>query len=54
MHTVGWLELNEEERAAKAFKMMFRNINEPFKVGILTRAGVCKTLCPQLPDSNTA
>ena len=20
----------------------------------LTRAGVCKTLCPQLPDSNTA
>ena len=20
---------------------------------ILTRAGVCKTLCPQLPDSNT-
>ena len=22
--------------------------------GIITRAGVCKTLCPQLPDTNTA
>ncbi|XP_045179575.2 protein-glucosylgalactosylhydroxylysine glucosidase-like [Mercenaria mercenaria] len=32
MHTVGWLELGEDEKAYKNFRMMFRNINEPFKV----------------------
>lgn len=32
MHTVGWLELGDTERAYKNFRMMFRNINEPFKV----------------------
>ncbi|XP_006813312.1 protein-glucosylgalactosylhydroxylysine glucosidase-like [Saccoglossus kowalevskii] len=32
MHTVGWLELGEEEKADDMFKMMFRNLNGPFKV----------------------
>ncbi|KAL4217202.1 hypothetical protein ACF0H5_023655 [Mactra antiquata] len=32
MHTVGWLELGDEKRAEDNFKMMFRNINNPFKV----------------------
>ena len=32
MHTVGWLEFGEEERAASTFKMMLRNVNDPFKV----------------------
>ena len=32
MHTVGWLEFGEEERAANTFKMMLRNVNDPFKV----------------------
>ena len=32
MHTVGWLELNEEAEAEKTFKNMLRNVNEPFKV----------------------
>lgn len=32
MHTVGWLELGDLERARQNFKMMFRNINGPFKV----------------------
>ncbi|XP_052777171.1 protein-glucosylgalactosylhydroxylysine glucosidase-like [Mya arenaria] len=32
MHTVGWLEVGNETRAYNSFKMMFRNINEPFKV----------------------
>ncbi|XP_048733983.2 protein-glucosylgalactosylhydroxylysine glucosidase-like isoform X1 [Ostrea edulis] len=32
MHTVGWLELDQPQRAHQNFKMMFRNINGPFKV----------------------
>ncbi|XP_061165726.1 protein-glucosylgalactosylhydroxylysine glucosidase-like [Saccostrea echinata] len=32
MHTVGWLELGQPQRAYENFKMMFRNINGPFKV----------------------
>lgn len=32
MHTVGWLELGEPQRAHQNFRMMFRNINGPFKV----------------------
>lgn len=32
MHTVGWLELNEERKANDMFKMLLRNINGPFKV----------------------
>jgi len=32
MHTVGWLELGDEQRARENFRMMFRNINPPFKV----------------------
>ena len=31
-----------------------RNRNESEETEEITRAGVCKTLCPQLPDSNTA
>ena len=31
MHTVGWLELGDEQRARENFRMMFRNINPPFK-----------------------
>ncbi|VDI81940.1 Hypothetical predicted protein, partial [Mytilus galloprovincialis] len=32
MHTVGWLELQDEQKAQEMFKMLFRNINGPFKV----------------------
>ncbi|XP_077981915.1 protein-glucosylgalactosylhydroxylysine glucosidase-like [Glandiceps talaboti] len=32
MHTVGWLERGDEEKADEMFQKMFRNINGPFKV----------------------
>lgn len=32
MHTVGWLELQDEHKAQEMFKMLLRNINGPFKV----------------------
>ena len=43
MHTVGWLEFGEEERAANTFKMMLRNVNDPFKVCLLLLFLVAKT-----------
>jgi hypothetical protein len=32
MHTVGWLELKDQDKADQMFFTMFRNINGPFKV----------------------
>ncbi|XP_070563897.1 LOW QUALITY PROTEIN: protein-glucosylgalactosylhydroxylysine glucosidase-like [Ptychodera flava] len=32
MHTVGWLEFGEEDKADDMFKKMFRNLNGPFKI----------------------
>ena len=32
MHTVGWLELGDWDKANEMFSYMFRNINGPFKV----------------------
>ena len=42
-------EMKEKERKGKK-----KNKNENEETEEITRAGVCKTLCPQLPDSNTA
>ncbi|ELU00861.1 hypothetical protein CAPTEDRAFT_212448 [Capitella teleta] len=32
MHTVGWLELGNQEKANEMFSTMFRNVNGPFKI----------------------
>lgn len=35
MHTVGWLEIGEETRAATLFQKNFAYVKEPFKVTFL-------------------
>lgn len=39
MHAVGWLELEDEERAAEAFNRSYANMRPPFKVWAETPSG---------------
>ena len=54
---VGSIRVSVDQKQLKSCRSEIQARNLVGSIGVtfrLTRAGVCKTLCPKLPDSNTA